>query len=70
MPEVFGIEVIKSINRIEKKRPKVGVITGWDKEIGIVKGEDLQVDFYQKKPFKFSELTKQINDTFGMDSRK
>ncbi len=70
MPDVFGIDVIKSINRLEKRRPKVGVITGWDKEIEIVKGENLQVDFYQKKPFRFSELTTQINDIFDTDSRR
>ncbi len=63
MPDVFGIDVIKTINRLEKK-PKIGVISGWEQEIKAVENEDLHVDFYQKKPFKFNELKKNINEMF------
>ncbi len=64
MPDVFGIEVIKTINRLEKK-PKIGVISGWEKEFEIVENEELHVDFYQKKPFKFKELAKRIDETIS-----
>ncbi len=30
MPDVFGYDVIRALNELEK-RPKVGIITGWEK---------------------------------------
>ncbi len=63
MPNVFGYDVIKAFNNLEK-RPKIGIITGWGEKLKPLDNEDLKVDFIIKKPFDFSELTKQINELF------
>ena len=62
MPHAFGYDVIKALNTL-KKRPKVGIITGWAEELKPLEG-DLKVDFIVKKPFNFKELTRHINETF------
>jgi DNA-binding response OmpR family regulator len=61
MPDVFGYDVIKALNKLEKK-PKIGMITGWGEKLNPMEDEGLKVDFIIKKPFDFSELTKHIND--------
>ncbi|MFQ5713568.1 MAG: PAS domain S-box protein [Candidatus Scalinduaceae bacterium] len=61
MPEVTGRDVIKALDALDK-RPRVGLITGWRYEIKDVKKEDLNVDFIVKKPFKFSELRRDISN--------
>ncbi len=68
MPEVFGYDVIKALNKLDK-RPKIGIITGWGKELKPIDDEGLKVDFIIKKPFDFSRLAKHVNDVFGADSR-
>ena len=64
MPVVCGYDVIKALNKL-KKRPKIGIITGWDEKLKPLENEDLKVDFIIKKPFDLSELTKNINDAFN-----
>jgi CheY-like chemotaxis protein len=64
MPEVGGREVIQKLDTLGK-RPKVGLITGWSEELETFSKEDLTVDFIVKKPFEFSELSKQINNVFN-----
>lgn len=66
MPNVFGYEVIKVLNELEK-RPKIGIITGWGEQLKPIDEEGLNVDFIIRKPFDFSELTKNINDAFGAE---
>ncbi len=61
MPEVYGYDVIKALNELEK-RPKIGIITGCGEKLKPSENEGLNADFIVKKPFDFSELTKQIND--------
>ena len=68
MPEVFGYDVIKALNKLEK-RPKIGIITGWGGNFKPLDDEEFKVDFIIRKPFELSELTKQINDVFGADSK-
>ncbi|MBT6049956.1 MAG: PAS domain S-box protein [Candidatus Scalindua sp.] len=68
MPNVFGIDVIKAANLLEK-RPRIGIISGWEEKLKPLEREGMNVDFILKKPFKFSELSKHINDAFGVDSR-
>ena len=63
MPEVFGYDVIKALNELDKK-PKIGIITGWGEKLKPIDDEDLKVDFIIKKPFILSELTKHINELF------
>ena len=67
MPEIGGREVIKMLDTLNK-RPKVGLITGWLEELEISSKEDWKVDFIVKKPFHFSELSKQINNVFSVTS--
>ena len=64
MPNVTGRDVIKELDTLDK-RPKVGLITGWRLEMEDVKKEDLKVDFVVKKPFKFSELRRDIRNIFS-----
>ncbi|MGR3303142.1 MAG: PAS domain S-box protein [Candidatus Scalindua sp.] len=61
MPDVFGYDVIKALNKLEK-RPKIGIITGWDEKLKPIDDEGLKVDFIIKKPFDLSELSRHIND--------
>ena len=65
MSEIGGREVIKMLNTLDK-RPKVGLITGWSEKLESFRKEDLKVDFIVKKPFDFSELSKQINNVFSI----
>jgi PAS domain S-box-containing protein len=60
MPDVSGHDVIKFLNEL-KKRSKIGIITGWGEKLKPIE-EGMNVDFVIRKPFDFSELTKQIND--------
>ncbi len=61
IPDVFGIDVIKAINRLERN-PRIGIISGWSEKPGTVEGGELQVDFFLSKPFKLSKLKECIND--------
>ena len=61
--EFSGRGVIKNLDTLDK-RPKIGLITGWSEKIQPSYKEDLKVDFIIKKPFSFSELSKEINDVF------
>ena len=63
MPDVFGYDVIKAVNELEK-RPKIGIITGWGEELKPIEGEGVKADFIIRKPFQRSELTKHINELF------
>lgn len=60
MPEVFGYDVIKALNKLERM-PKIGIITGWGEKLKSIQEEAYKVDFILKKPFDFSELTRRIN---------
>jgi PAS domain S-box-containing protein len=61
MPDLSGHDVIEIVDKLDKK-PKIGLITGWDEEIETKEKEKLKVDFIIKKPFVLSEITKQINN--------
>ncbi|MBT6563346.1 MAG: PAS domain S-box protein [Candidatus Scalindua sp.] len=63
MPEVFGYEVIKVINKLEK-RPKTGLITGWNEGFKPSEAKEFEVDFIARKPFNFPELSKHIMELF------
>ena len=60
MPDVFGYDVIKALNNLEK-RPKIGIITGWGEKLKPIDDEGLKVDFIIKKPFDLSELARHIS---------
>ncbi len=68
MPHANGYEVIKACNKLEK-RPKACLMTGWNEELKIVADENYKVDLVLRKPFKFSELEKFINELFGTDNK-
>ena len=61
MPDVNGRDIVNSIKTM-KKRPKVGLITGWRYKIEDAEKEGLEVDFIVKKPFNLSRLRRDIND--------
>ncbi len=61
MPDLTGHDVIEVMDKLER-RPKIGLITGWDEKIETKDTEELKVDFIIKKPFEFSTLTRFIND--------
>ncbi len=63
MPDLTGHDVIEIVDKLDKK-PKMGLITGWDEKIESKEKEELKVDFIIKKPFVLSELAKQINELF------
>ncbi len=65
MPDVYGFEVIITINKLDK-RPKLGIITGWEEVIN--KEKNIKFDFVFKKPFELSMLTQYINAEFGVKS--
>jgi len=65
MPNVFRYDVKKVLNTLEK-RPKIGIKTAWGEELNPIDKEGMKVDYIIRKPFNFSELTKHINDTFGV----
>ncbi|MBT6052965.1 MAG: response regulator, partial [Candidatus Scalindua sp.] len=67
MPDVNGYKVVRAINELIK-RPKIGIVTGWEADRKLFDKEDMNVDFFLKKPFKHSELVKHINELFGTDS--
>ncbi len=60
MPEVTGYDIIKAVGSL-KRKPKIGIITGWDKPYRTEKQEALKVDFLVKKPIDFEELALNIN---------
>ena len=63
MPGVFGYDVVKALNSL-KKRPKIGIISGFNEKSEREGGGEVKVDFYLKKPFKRSALTRHINELF------
>ena len=67
MPDVTGREVIKTLETLDRK-PKVGIITGWNYTADDADKEDLKVDFIVKKPIDFEELVKHIHDVFSLTS--
>ena len=67
MPNVSGKELVNVLNGLTRK-PKIGIITGWNEESQNIVSEDLEVDFILRKPFKHLELITHINVLFGMDS--
>ncbi len=64
MPGICGSDVIKAINNNLKKRPVIGIMTGWCEHDKTLDQAGVKVEFVIRKPFKFSELAKQINENF------
>ena len=64
LPDMSGHDVVKVINELDK-RPKVGLITGWDEKIETKSREELKVDFIIRKPFDFSKLANHINEALN-----
>ena len=61
LPGTYGGKVVQALNKL-KKRPKIGIITGWSGELMSLEKGDLDVDLVARKPFKLSTLLRQIND--------
>ncbi len=65
MPGVTGYDVAKFLHCLDE-RPKIGIITGWSELLKAKEREEMDVDFFIKKPFDFTELEKFINDTLDI----
>ncbi|MCP4252215.1 MAG: PAS domain S-box protein [Candidatus Scalindua sp.] len=61
MPDVTGYDVIKALNKLDK-RPKVVISTGWDEKLKPLDKEPLKADLIIKKPFNLKELERKIGD--------
>ncbi len=64
MPDMSGHDIVKVIDELDK-RPRVGLITGWDEKIETKSREELKVDFVIRKPFDFSKLSSRINEVLS-----
>ncbi|MFQ5965113.1 MAG: response regulator [Candidatus Scalinduaceae bacterium] len=64
LPDMSGHDIVKVLDALDKK-PKVGLITGWDEKIETKSKEELKIDFIIRKPFDFSTLTSHINEAFN-----
>ena len=60
MPGVTGYDVANFLNSMDK-RPKLGLITGWNELIRTKEKDEMCLDFCIKKPFDFSELEAFMN---------
>ncbi len=65
MPDLTGKEVIKTLETLDKKPHKVGLITGWNYKAEDAEEEEVKVDFIIKKPIDFDELLNKINNAFS-----
>jgi len=64
MPEVSGYDIINAVSKLEK-RPKVGIITGWEEPYRTEDKWKLKADFVIRKPIDFQELTLCINNVLS-----
>ena len=64
MPGLTGYDVIKVLNKLDR-RPKIGLVTGWNEKLKVFDEEDIKIDFILKKPFNHSRLTEHINEAFA-----
>ncbi|MBS1257678.1 MAG: Sporulation initiation phosphotransferase F [Candidatus Scalindua arabica] len=61
---VYGNDLIKALKKL-KKRPKIGIITGWNGKLMSIENRNMNVDFIARKPFDLSWLSRQINDVIS-----
>ncbi len=66
MPGKTGYDVVTALNKLEK-RPKIGILTGWNRDLISLEKKNLKVDFIVKKPLRLSEITEHINDLFAIN---
>ena len=65
MPDMNGIEVVKQLRSLEKQRTPILVMSGNTDEDVIMKGFDLGVDDYMKKPVSLNEMVARIKRLIG-----
>lgn len=65
MPDMNGIEVVQQIKSIEQQRTPILVMSGNTDEEVIMKGFDLGVDDYMKKPVSLNEMVARIKRMIG-----
>ena len=63
MPDVFGYDVIKALNELEK-RPKIFINTGGGENLKTPDVEGFKVDLIVGKPFALPKLAGHINNMF------
>ena len=65
MDGVTGYDVAGFVNSMDK-RPKLGLITGWDELIRTKEKDEMCLDFFIKKPINLSELETFINSALDI----
>ncbi len=68
MPVVSGWDVIRFVESL-KRKPKIGLITGWADMLDSLKEDDLGVDFVISKPIKFRKFSTLIKETLLKESQ-
>jgi CheY-like chemotaxis protein len=63
-----GLEVVKHIKQVRKDKTPVMVLSGNTDEEVIVKGFDLGIDDYMKKPVSLSEISARVKRLIGSNS--
>jgi CheY-like chemotaxis protein len=63
-----GLEVVKHIKQVRKDKTPVMVLSGNTDEEVIVKGFDLGIDDYMKKPLSLSEISARVKRLIGSNS--
>lgn len=65
MPDMNGLEVVQQIRNIEKEHTPILVMSGNTNEDVIMKGFDMGVDDYMKKPVSLNEMVARIKRLIG-----
>lgn len=65
LPDMSGLDILEKVKRTH---PNIGVVlaTGKDRVEDIKKGYEYQADFYVTKPYKLSEIIKNIKIFFSL----
>ncbi len=67
MPEVSGWDIIKVVESL-KKKPKVGLVTGWADMLESLNKDNVSADFVIGKPIRYNELSLLVKETLLKES--
>jgi CheY-like chemotaxis protein len=65
MPDMTGLDVVEQIKKLKKRKTPILVMSGNTNEDVIMKGFDLGVDDYMKKPVSLNEMVARIKRLIG-----
>ncbi|AOW20486.1 response regulator [Urechidicola croceus] len=67
MPDVYGLDIVKLIRFHEKDLTPIMVLSGEEDEETILKGFELGINDYMKKPVSLTEVCKRVERLIGHD---